>query len=197
MKMFRKFLKKFFLIKLFRFRKYIIYSKDLTDNLSYSYDTSELEIKNLDNTSDFENLLNFGYKIKIWDKNLFLKYLNNKCIAIIISKNMEIIHTRWIATNKYSKKMIEPWPLKINWNNSACWGNALTHKDYRGKSINKISYYECSKYLKGIGKRKVFWTVQAKNKSNHKSYLIFNPKIVGFGYIISILWVNFRYSRFI
>ena len=191
----KKLVKKIFLIKLFSFKKYIIYSKDLTENLSYNYDTSGIEIKKIDNILDFEDLLSCGYKIKIWDKSLFFKYLKNKCIAIIISKNKEIIHTRWIAIDNDSKKMIEPWPININWENSACWGNAMTHIDHRGKSINKISYFECSKYLKSKGKRKVFWTVQAKNKSNHKSYTTFNPKIVGFGYIISLLWLNFRYSK--
>jgi hypothetical protein len=195
--MIRKIINRIFSAKFPKFKKYIIYKKNLSENLSHTYDTSKLKIIILKNESDFKKLIDEDYLIKIWDKKLFINFLNNDCIGVCISIDKKLIQARWIATNNKSKKLVDPIPLRVDWKESAIWGNAMTHIHHRGQSLNKISYYECSKLLAAIGKKNVIWTVQAKNFSNHKSYNIFNPKIIGFGYVISLIWFNFRYSRYI
>ena len=147
----------------------------------------------ISNTNQIINLINNEYKFNNWNIDYIKKLLKNNCIAVTFFENKNLAQIRWISLSHKSKKYIENWPIKINWENEACWGNAFTLPKYRNKGLNKLSITSCIVYLKSIGKKNVFFTVQKRNLANIKSYYKYNTINIYEGYYFYFnRFLNFR-----
>tara|TARA_Y100000590_G_C15689471_1_gene1002891 strand:+ start:160 stop:708 length:549 start_codon:yes stop_codon:yes gene_type:complete len=176
-----------------------------------SYFIKKIELKKLNindqNNDNFENiiindinqfeiLIKNKYKFNDWNINYIKKLLKNSCIAVTFFENKNLAHIRWISTIYKSKKYIETWRIKINWDNEACWGNAFTLPKYRNKGLNKLSIRTCIVYLKSIGKQNVFFSVQKNNFVNIKSYEKYKPINIFEGYCLYFnRFINFKIKK--
>jgi len=174
-------------------KSYYINKIKLTNVPIKSNNFDKFELLIIRNYNQLNKLREENYRFGEWN----LKYINNQllnnCIAISFFKDKKLAHQRWIATCINSKKFVENWPININWKFEACWGNAFTLPKYRNNGLNKLSIKECINFLKSIGIRNVFFTIQKKNYINVKSYSKYNIIKIGEGYYFYLnRFLNFR-----
>jgi hypothetical protein len=128
------------------------------------------------------------------DLSLIEQRIRNGVILFCVIVDNKIVHTNWLALNEKAKQVVDPWPMKIDWKNEACWGQAQTNINFRGQGLYSNVYLEISNFLleKGISRNK--FTIKERNIASKKAMSKFSPNLIGKGVYIKILFWKFYYT---
>ena len=180
----------------FQIFKYYIYELETNNQNKFEDKISKIKYSIFELDSKEKLLLFDKKKIKYgqFQKNKIINYLENDCSAILIYNEIEIMHIRWMAFTRKSKKYLEPWRINFNYGRDAVWGDAYTLPKYRNNKLNSISINNCLEYLRNKKIKRVFLSVKRSNKININSYKNFNTNLYCKSIKIKFLGKNFYFN---
>ena len=106
--------------------------------------------------------------------------------------NQKLAHITWVAFDEKAKKIVEPWPMKVDWSSEVCWGNARTCSTFMRLGLYSCVHAKIGKYLKENGYKKNKFSVKKNNNPSNIAMSIFQPKVFAYGRKIKILFWQFR-----
>lgn len=149
----------------------------------------------LNKINDLEKLEKNKYEFLTSSFNSFLSFIKSGLICFLFEHNKKIIHENWLAMNKNAVKSFETWFHDINFDKSAVWGGAQTHKDYLKKGLYHASQSNIYNFLIKSGIEYNNFSVWSGNYSGNISVKKFKPRIYKNGYMIKIFNKNiFKWS---
>lgn len=118
--------------------------------------------------------------------------LDKGAIAFCIFVGKELASISWAATTNEAKSAVDNLPFKIDFSNKeACTGGNFTLPKFRGQGFMPYCAFLRQKVLKENGIKIIRYTVNARNITSQKAIAKFDPKIIGKGRYLKILWWRF------
>ena len=130
---------------------------------------------------------------KDYKSNLFLEEgIKKKCIAFCITHNNNFAHITWVSNSNFSKKFVDEWPMRINWNNTIVWGRAFTDPLYRNKGLYSFTQQQIQNYHVKYNFKYQKFSIKRRNIPSIKAMKKFKPKIIAIG--VNIRLYNFDFK---
>jgi hypothetical protein len=130
-----------------------------------------------------------------FDLDLIRKMFGVNALAFCAIIDSHLAHLTWVALNDEAKKIVEPWPMTIDWNIEACWGLAQTSTAYKRMGLYSCVHAQIGMYLKKKGIQNNKFTVKKSNLPSNEAMSYFKPTIFADGYFFKIIFWNFRLTN--
>jgi len=184
--------RKFF--PLFSYKEYFLYEEiNLADyKLKPKLEQTEF-IFSPDYQSFQEHIEGQGVKLTDFDIH-FIKYLfYNKAIAFCCVIDKHLAHMTWVALNQKAMEIIEPLPIKIDWDSEACWGMAQTSSSYKRLRLYSFVHAQICMYLKSKGIKKNKFSINKNNLPSNQAMGIFQSKVYADAYYLKFFIWEFKF----
>lgn len=177
------------------FFKYFIYEdqNDQNDNeTSLNLPNSEFLV--ILNQNELKKIINKNYLFKFYNINFIEEGLKKEAVAFCIFANNNLVHITWLALNNTAKKFVDSWPMKIDWKNTAVWGLAYTHPEFRKNGFYQYVHGQIKKFLLGKNIKFNRFTIKKRNLDSISAMSKFKPKNIANGYSFELHKLKFRLS---
>lgn len=122
--------------------------------------------------------------------------LDHGGVALIVFIDHEIASINWIATNSRLQKIFDDPPHKVDYSaGEAIICGAATFPKFRQKGLYTYNLFKAFEYLASTGNEKCI-SFTAKNLPIYGiSERLFGSKLIGYGYWLRILGINFYWEK--
>jgi len=177
---------------LFVYKEYFLYEED---NLPYYKLKPKLDQAQFIFFSDYQKFQELieeqGMELLDFDIR-FIKYMfDNEAIAFCSVIENHLAHMTWVALDEKSMEKIERLPIKIDWENEACWGMAQTSSSYKRLGLYSCVHAQIAMYLKSKGIQKNKFSINKNNMPSNQAMSIFQSKVYADAYSVKFLFWEF------
>ncbi len=181
-----------FLSSIFNRQTFYIYESKL-DGVEFTPKIKEFTLKIISTPEQIDALASEGLDFNLAPDNVkSLKgMLGEGGVLFCFFVNKELAHTDWIAMNE--RVNLDPFPLKVDWQNEACIGPTDTKPKYRGLGITPYVYCKMFQFLKEKGRSRAKFTTAKSNIAAQKAQAKIGTEIIAEGTLYKfLLWKFYK-----
>ena len=175
---------------IFNHEIYYLYLKELIaqDEIEFAPKIQNVTLEIICTPERFDDLNARGYQ---FDSLVSRKMINKGAIAFCVFVNRELGNITWVATNRETKKFIDPIPYSVDFQNGeVCHGSARTSAKYRKQGLVAYGNTRMFRFLREEGKTVDKFTIPVSNVASLNAAAKYNPKIMKLEYCRFFFWVN-------
>ncbi len=184
----------FFRTFLFNYKTCYIYENTL-DGPRFTPKTQDVNLKILSTPQELDELIANGFDLSYQDINDLKKKISQGAIPFCAFVKQDLAHITWVALAEESKREIDPFPFKIDWQNEACSGLSGTTPNYRRMGIYSYVYSEIFRFLKEKRRSKDKFRIDKDNIASHNALVKLGSEIYAEGRTLKVLWRKFYKER--
>lgn len=171
----------------FAYRTYYIYENTLGGS-QFEPKIQDVTLKIVSTPQQLNELVASGFTFPSWDVDALKEKASRGAISFCVFVEQNLAHITWIALSEGAKNCVDPFPLKIDWQNEAWSGSSRTGQNYQGMGLFSYAYTEIFRFLKERGLSKDRFTIEKNNVVSNHTMVKFGSQIIAHGRYLKLLW---------
>jgi hypothetical protein len=174
----------------FDLRSVYIYENDLNTITGKRLETDNVSLRIVKNPEEFDRLISEGCRISYWSLAELKDKSTRGAIAFCVFVGQDLGHVTWVATGEASESVVDPFPVKVDWEKEAFSGASRTPVGYRRMGLFTFAYSMIFSFLRDSGFVRVKFTIRKNNTISNHTLSGFGSVVIGEGWYFRFLFIK-------